>query len=175
MTARIFARYGVLTVFAMLCFHHVLDAAVIVKDKFSCVTNGSIISSPQYFIFTNFPYRGMSRSNNPSKIWEITTGTGRVDNAWMHFGRPNQNTNPEYVRCVTRHAGLGDVEMSWKYRSAPFGVDGHAVEAWHATDVWIRYQTQYDLYIVQFDRVNDRVVAKRKVPALGWSGPPGAV
>src|SRR5262249_39421374 len=38
-------------------------------------------------------------------------------------------------------------------------------------DVWLRFQTQFDLYALQFDRTDDSVQAKRKIPGQDWRGP----
>lgn len=71
----------------------------------------------------------------------------------------------------TRRFDIGDADVRWTYRSARFGENGFPVEGADAVDLWVRYQTQYDVYVVQFDRTNAGIQVKRKVPAAGWSGP----
>jgi hypothetical protein len=76
------------------------------------------------------------------------------------------------VRFNSRRFDHGDAVFSWLYRSAAFGGDdGYPIHGPEAVDLWMRYQTQYNLYVIQFDRASDdRIYAKRKVPALGWRG-----
>ncbi len=130
-----------------------------------------IITSSEYYAFADFPRGGTSLPSNPSALWEGDSGTLFRQSDWGYSGRPIDWESKYFYRFNTRSFAIGDATISWTYRSAPFGQEGYAVEGADAVDVWLRYQTQYNLYVLQFDRTNDCVQAKRKVPAQGWSGP----
>ena len=85
---------------------------------------------------------------------------------------PNAWSDRFFFRLNTQDTARDQV-VSFNYKSAPFGQDGFPVEGGDAADIWLRYQTQYWLYVVQFDRVNNCIVAKRKVPTNDngqWGG-----
>ena len=130
-----------------------------------------LITSYQYYASASFPNGGTSLASNPSALWEGDSGSFLRQSDWGYSGRPIDWGNKYFFRFNTRNFAIGDASISWTYRSAPFGQDGYAVEGGDAVDVWLRYQTQYDVYVFQFDRTNDCVQAKRKIPAQGWSGP----
>ena len=130
-----------------------------------------LITSYRYYASAPFPRGGTSLASNPSPFWEGDSGSLSRQGGWGYSGRPIDWGNKYFYRFNTRDFAIGDATISWKYRSAPFGQDGYAVEGADAVDVWLRYQTQYDVYVFQFDRTNDCVQAKRKIPAAGWSGP----
>jgi len=144
---------------------------IIVQDDFNSYTNGQIITDYTTYLSTPFPNGGTSGPGNPSSLWEADTGKFVADNGWGYSGKPNEWGDRWFFRTNTRNFDIGDATINWKYRSAPYGQDGYAVESSDAVDLWLRYQTQYNLYVLQFDRTNNAVVAKRKVPATGWTGP----
>jgi hypothetical protein len=134
-----------------------------------------VVTSYQYYTSASFPQGGTSRSTNPSPQWEGDSGWLYRQSGWGYSGRPIDWGNKYFYRFNTRDVAIGDATISWTYRSAPFGQDGYAVEGADAVDLWLRYQTQYNVYVLQFDRTNDCVQAKRKIPAQGWSGPSNLV
>ena len=134
-----------------------------------------VITSPVYYSSASFPAGGTSTVDNPSPTWEGDSGTFHIESGWGYSGRPVDWGNKYFFRFNTRNFSLTDAEMAWRYRSAAFGQDGYAVEGSDATNVWLRYQTQYNLYVWQFDRTNNCVQVKRKVPAQNWKGPPNLV
>jgi len=133
------------------------------------------ITSPLYYLSAAFPGGGTSTSNNPSAIWEGDSGTFYRQGGWGYSGRPIDWGNKYFFRFNTRNFNVGDASISWQYRSAAFGQDGYPVEGSDATDVWLRYQTQYNLYALQFDRTNNCIQLKRKLPAQNWTGPANLV
>lgn len=147
------------------------NAATLFRDAFDCTAG--LITSTQYYNFASFPAGGTSKTDNPSKSWEMGTGFAVATNEWLHFGTPRQVGKPEYVRFNSRRFDFGNVDIFWKYRSGPYGgPDGYPTnDASYAVDLWVRYQTQYNLYVIQFDRMDSRIYVKRKVPAAGWGGP----
>jgi hypothetical protein len=141
----------------------------LVEDHFG--GRDGLITDYRYYSSAPFPEGGTSGPSNPSPIWEGDSGSFYDEDGWGYSGRPIDWVNKYFFRFNTRYFGVQDASVSWKYRSANFGEDGYAVEGSDSVDVWLRYQTQYDLYVFQFDRTNDGIQAKRKVPAKGWSGP----
>ncbi|MFD0710531.1 discoidin domain-containing protein [Paenibacillus sp. GCM10027626] len=148
---------------------------ILVQDDFSSYVSGQIITDNTTYSWAPFPNGGTSGPGNPSALWEADTGKFVADNGWGYSGKPNEWGDRWFFRTNTRNFDIGDATVTWKYRSAPFGQDGYTVESSDAVDLWLRYQTQYNLYVLQFDRTNNAVVAKRKVPAEGWSGPSNLV
>lgn len=140
-----------------------------IEDRFDG-TDG-IITSPLHYLSASFPLGGTSASTNPSPLWEGDSGKFHRQSGWGYSGRPIDWANKYFFRYNTRDFSIGDATVSWQYRSGAFGQDGYPVEGSDAASVWLRYQTQYDLYVLQFDRTNNCMQAKRKLPAQGWSGP----
>lgn len=148
-------------------------SSLLVADDFSGADG--VITDATYYQNVPFPAGGTSTSTNPSQIWEGDSGQFLRQNGWGFSGRPIDWGNRWFFRFNTRSFAIGDASISWTYRSAPFGQEGYAIEGADAVDVWLRYQTQYSVYVIQFDRTNDCVYAKRKLPAEGWSGPSNLV
>lgn len=148
---------------------------ILFQDNFNTYASGQIITDSTTYQFASFPNGGTSGPLNPSTLWETDTGKLLADNGWGFSGKPSDWADRWFFRPNTRNVNFGDVEIRWKYRSAPFGQDGFPVESSDAVDLWLRYRTQYNLYTLQYDRTNNVVVVKRKVPAEGWSGPSGLV
>lgn len=71
-----------------------------------------------------------------------------------------------FFRANLRNFYIQDAVISFKYRSAPFGENGYAVESADAVSVWLRYQTQCNLYVFQIDRTNNGVVASHAMEVL---------
>jgi hypothetical protein len=142
---------------------------VIVSDAFEA--EDGLMTSHEYYTPGDFPFGGASLSSNPSPVWEGDSGFFYRQGHWGYSGRPRDWKDRYFFRMNTRNFNIQDAAISWRYRSAQFGEDGYASESADAVDVWLRYQTQYNLYVFQFDRADDRFQAKRKIPAQGWTGP----
>jgi hypothetical protein len=144
-----------------------------IQDSFDGLDG--VITSPLYYLSASFPGGGTSKSTNPSELWEGDSGTFHRQGAWGYSGRPIDWANKYFFRYNTRNFNVGDATIAWQYRSGAFGQDGYAVEGSDATGVWLRYQTQYNLYVWQFDRTNSCMQLKRKVPGQNWTGPANLV
>jgi hypothetical protein len=142
---------------------------VLVEDHFD--GEDGVITGHESYEPGTFPANGTSAAANPSPIWEGDNGHFYRVGHWGYSGRPNEWKDRYFFRMNTRSFAIGDASFSWRYRSAAFGDDGWPVEGSDAVDVWLRYQTQYNLYALQFDRTDDTIQAKRKLPAQGWKGP----
>ncbi|MGH7896941.1 MAG: hypothetical protein ACREQQ_03260 [Candidatus Binatia bacterium] len=141
----------------------------ILEDSFT--GEDGLITSHEFYSFGEFPFGGVSLPTNPSPIWEGDSGYFYRRGNWGYSGRPRDWKDRYFFRMNTRNFAIQDAAISWRYRSARFGEDGYPSERPDAVDVWLRYQTQYNLYAFQFDRTDDGFQAKRKIPAQGWSGP----
>jgi hypothetical protein len=146
---------------------------VIVRDNFE--GEDGLITSHEFYNSASFPSGGSSWVSNPSPIWEGDSGYFYRQGKWGFSGRPADWHDRYFFRMNTRTFEIGDASISWKYRSAHFGEDGFPTESSDAVDLWLRYQTEYDVYVFQFDRTDDGIQAKRKVPAQGWRGPANLV
>lgn len=154
-------------------------------DNFEGYTNGAVITqsenasvpSQTWYNFANFPGAGSSGPDNISTKWEADTGwlyasQDSSGNKWGYSGRPIDWTDEFFFRLNTQ-ATAKDAKVSFTYKSAPFGQDGFAPDSAAAVDIWLRYQSQYWLYVLQFDRTNDGIVCKKKVPSNDngqWGG-----
>ena len=130
-----------------------------------------VVTTNEFYGRASFPASGSSQATNPSSTWEGDTGAFYRQGNWGYSGRPNEWRDRYFFRMNTRTFTIGNASISWKYKSANFGDDGWPVEGPDAVDVWLRYQTQYNLYVFQFDRNDTVIQAKRKIPAQGWRGP----
>jgi len=130
-----------------------------------------LITDYHSYLFASFPLNGTSSASNPSLNWEGDSGVFYQQGNWGYSGTPADWGNQWFFRFNTRNFNFQDVAISWKYKSAKYGENGYPVESSNAVDVWLRYQTQYNLYAFQFDRTDDCFQIKRKIPAQGWSGP----
>ena len=108
---------------------------------------------------------------NPSSIWEGDFGTISRQGNWEYSEKPSDWINKYFFCFNTLTRSIGDAAVQWQYKSAAYGQDGYPVERSDAVDVWLRYQTQYNLYVFQFDRTDTCFQTKRKISAQGWTGP----
>jgi len=145
-------------------------AGIIVQDHFE--GEDGIITGHDYYAAAEFPFSGMSKPSNPSPVWEGDSGDFLRRSGWGYSGRPADWKDRYFFRMNTRNFNVQDAAISWRYRSSRPGEHGYPSESSDAVDVWLRYQTQYNLYVFQFDRADNGFQAKRKLPAQGWTGPP---
>lgn len=135
---------------------YVVASASDMTDDFNSYSNNQLITnatSTGYYTFGTFPNAGTSGASNPSTKWEMDTGEFRArtdsgGNVWGHL--PSWDLFRLYTRNTAQEATI-----QWRYKVSA---------AVTAVDVWARLQSQYWLYAVQFDRSDDCIVVKRKVP-----------
>jgi hypothetical protein len=114
--------------------------------------DGRTITSPAHYCYACFPDAG-SAADNFSTLWEADTGLIVADedaqgNVWGSCG--------SFFRLNTQDTALDPV-IRFEYKSALVGKGG-------AADIWFRFQSQFWLYAVLFDRADNKLVVKRKVP-----------
>jgi hypothetical protein len=147
--------------------------APVLSDAFE--GEDGLVTSYAHYAPATFPLGGTSLPSNPSDTWEGDSGYFYREAHWGYSGRPADWKDRYFFRMNTRSFAIGDAAVAWRYRSAEFGEEGYPSEGPDAVDVWLRYQTQYNLYAFQFDRTDDGFQVKRKIPAIGWSGPANLV
>jgi hypothetical protein len=156
-----------------------------VADHFD-YQDGTTIADWRSYASAPFPLAGGSSASNPSSTWELDTGWLKADHGWGWTGRPldwgtvvgdsgDGSSGRYFFRLNTRRHDVLDQDVAWTYKSAAYGTGGYPAAAADAVDVWLRYQSQYNTYIIQFDRTNGGFVARRKVPAQAWTGPSNLV
>jgi hypothetical protein len=113
--------------------------------------------------------------NSPD--WDMTSGSlfrqsntgwsGVPDTCAQPDKFSNSCTNSDVFRLNTFRTFAGNVRVSLALKS---NSDIHNSNCnandtcWHGVHIWMRYQTQYDLYYVSINRADNQVVIKRKVP-----------
>jgi phage replication-related protein YjqB (UPF0714/DUF867 family) len=112
--------------------------------------------------------------NSPD--WDMTSGSlfRQSNMAWT--GVPNtcapdkfsnSCTDSNVFRLNTFRTFAGNVKVSLALKNNSDIHDSNCNSndtCWHGVHVWMRYQTQYDLYYVSINRADNQVVIKRKVP-----------
>src|SRR5262249_48904427 len=76
-------------------------------------------------------------------------------------------TNSNVFRLATRRSFDGSIKVSLALRNNSDIHDSgcNATDTcWHGVHVWLRYQSQFDLYYVSINRADNTAVIKRKVP-----------
>lgn len=144
------------------------SAATLFQDNFTG-NNGLITNEYAYW---NKGESGTKTSPN----WEMTSGSLFRQNGIAWTGTPdscdpNANssncTNSDTFRLNTTQKFGGDIRVSLSLRQ---NKDIHSSNCssgdtcWHGTHIWLRYQSQYDLYYASVNRADGQVVLKRKVP-----------
>jgi len=112
--------------------------------------------------------------NSPD--WDMTSGSlfRQTNTAWT--GVPDSCapdklsstcTDSNVFRLNTKQSFSGNVKISLRLKNNSEIHDSNCNSSdtcWHGVHIWMRYQTQYDLYYVSINRADNQVVIKRKVP-----------
>jgi hypothetical protein len=112
--------------------------------------------------------------NSPD--WDMTSGSlfRQTNAAWT--GVPDSCapdkfssscTDSNVFRLNTKQNFSGNVKVSLALKNNSNIHDSNCNSndtCWHGVHIWMRYQTQYDLYYVSINRADNQVVIKRKVP-----------
>ncbi len=131
------------------------DSIVFLED-FESYNDETTLADTNCYTLIAFPGTGSGDDGNcTSDNWETDTGSIKadIDNGGNNWGR-----------TVGDGGGLWRINTQQVATEAEITFDYKADQANNATDVWLRYQTQYWLYVIQFDREDNCIVAKRKVP-----------
>ncbi|GAC1538122.1 MAG: hypothetical protein NVS2B17_11700 [Candidatus Velthaea sp.] len=112
--------------------------------------------------------------------WEVTSGSLFARYGSAYTGIPDHRspnadssngTNSAVFRCRTKKADFGDVSVEFNLRDVKLydrtGVGPHSYDGVH---VWVRYQSEYELYAVTVNRRDGLVVIKKKTPGGASNG-----
>jgi len=107
-------------------------------------------------------------------IWELTSGSFFADRGSGFSGVPDHikpnalstnGNNSAVFRARTRRMDFGDVTVAFDLQTVAFfdrtGVPAHPYDGVH---VWLRYQSEYELYAVTVNRRDNVAVVKKKRP-----------
>lgn len=97
-------------------------------------------------------------AGDPSLRWIVTSGHLRqgLEMAWSDSG---------VFRAVTRRGDFGDFKLHLRLCSRALGSGRRTpAENWDGVHVFLRYQSQYHLYVATLNRRDNLVVIKKKVP-----------
>jgi hypothetical protein len=113
-----------------------------------------------------------------SPYWTVTCGslflrngnafTGTPVDGWPVADRDSlTSNNSAQFRAVTKEADFGDAKVVFNVRVNAMSVDGGSGlpdQTYDGYHVFLRYQSQYDLYAVSLARRSNTLVIKRKFP-----------
>lgn len=89
--------------------------------------------------------------SGPSDAWQITSGS-------LSFDDGVARTDSPVFRMVTADRRFNDVTVTVR-----LAVDDlHSGPDWSGAHVWVRYQSQYELYAVSVDREDGAMIIKKK-------------
>jgi hypothetical protein len=108
-----------------------------------------------------------------SPAWDMTSGSLFATDGWGYTGaidgqspdaRSTRRTGSAVFRLHTR-ARFDDARVTTTIKVGEFTSTSRTpARAWDGVHLWLRYQTQYHLYVVSVARRDGRVVIKKKCP-----------
>ncbi|GAB3280778.1 hypothetical protein GCM10027589_07840 [Actinocorallia lasiicapitis] len=108
-------------------------------------------------------------NSKKSSIWQVTGGSIFVRNGVGYSGYPDSDepnaessngTGSNIFRADTKRRDMKDVKVDLKLRNLGLRSGGPDTDGVH---VWLRYQTQFELYVVSLNRRDNSVVIKKKL------------
>lgn len=87
----------------------------------------------------------------PNDAWQITSGSLSFEDGVAHTDSP-------VFRMVSADRGFNDVTVA-----VTLAVDAlHGGPDWSGAHIWVRYQSEYELYAVSVDREDGTMIIKKK-------------
>jgi hypothetical protein len=109
-----------------------------------------------------------------SPIWDMTSGSLFVRDGVWWTGRPDDlspdprseaGTGSAVFRLTTREQGFGNVRVAVRLRIDAFVTSpGTPAEDWDGVHIFLRYQSQYQLYYASINRRDGTTAIKKKEP-----------
>jgi hypothetical protein len=109
-----------------------------------------------------------------SPVWEMTSGSLFASNGEGWSGIPDDvgpnptsssGTDSAVFRLTTKENDFGDVAVSFKLLNQGLSSTASTPPvAWDGIHVFLRYQSEFNLYYASIDRRDNTVVIKKKVP-----------
>ena len=96
-----------------------------------------------------------------SGTWDVTSGAmyARGRSAW---------TDSSVFRVITRRSDFRNAVVTFRLRNDRLTARSGA--SWHGAHVFLRYQSQYHLYVATYNRRDGGIVIKKKVPGGASNG-----
>lgn len=149
------------------------NLASLFGDSFSQYVNGLITNE---YAFWN-PTVGTAKQSN---VWTMDSGSlfAQGGTGWTGVpdsGSPNalsSNANNSSVfRLTTKQANFGDVAVSFDLLNQGLSSTGTTpAVAWDGVHIFLRYQSEYNLYYASINRRDNTVVIKKKVAGGSSNG-----
>jgi hypothetical protein len=115
-----------------------------------------------------------------SGTWRVTSGSLFADGNTAWTGVPDDRqpdagsahgTGSAVFRLVTRRTDLGDVQVSLRLRNLGLiSTASTPPAAWDGVHLFLRYQSQYQLYYASVNRRDATVLVKKKCPGGSENG-----
>jgi hypothetical protein len=144
-----------------------VDSKILFSDPFSEYADGLITNEYAYWSPT-------SPGAKVSSKWELDSGSlfAQGGNGWTgvpNIGVPNANSSTandsSIFRLTTKEADFGNVAVDFDLLNQ--GLSSNATTpavSWDGLHVFLRYQTEYNLYYASINRRDNTAVIKKKIP-----------
>jgi hypothetical protein len=131
------------------------SAANLLSDNFDQYPNGVITTEQQYW----------GGGGSPNPVWEITSGILYADNHAGWTGVPTATNNSVVFRLNTKRTDFKDVVVTLDLLNSGLTTSSKTpAVAWDGMHIWLRYQSEYQLYYTSINRRDNTVLIKKKVP-----------
>jgi hypothetical protein len=98
-----------------------------------------------------------------SSVWDVTSGSLYRDGGEGWTGHPNSQNNSQVFRMVSRERDFGNVTMHVALRVDDLVTTPTTpAQDWDGAHIWVRYQSEYELYAVSVDRRDGQMIIKKK-------------
>jgi hypothetical protein len=99
----------------------------------------------------------------PGVPWMMTSGSLFRDNDTGWSGRPDASTGSEVFRMVSLVRGFNNLQMSVTMRVDDLSTTSRTpAQDYDGAHIWVRYQSEYELYAVSVDRRDATMTIKKK-------------
>jgi len=143
------------------------SATTLMSDSFSEYPDGLITNEYTYWNPTD-------PTAKQSSTWEMTSGSLFAQGGAGWSGVPNAGApnalsttanNSSVFRLTTKQANFGDVKVDFDLLNQGLSSNSTtpAVD-WDGVHVFLRYQSEYNLYYASINRRDNTVVIKKKIP-----------
>ena len=147
--------------------------SILFSDTFSSYPNGLITNEYAFWNKT-------SSSAKQSNLWQMDSGslfsqngsgwTGIPDNVAPNALSSNGN-NSSVFRLVTKPSNFGDVSVTFDLLNQGLtSTNSTPQTSWDGAHIFLRYQSEYNLYYASINRRDNTVVIKKKVQGGSSNG-----
>ncbi len=140
---------------------------ILFSDLFSQYTDGLITNEYTYWNKTD-------PTSKQSSLWEMDSGSLFASGGTGWTGIPNDispnalstnGNNSSIFRLVTKQSNFGDVSVNFDFLNQGLNSSGSTpAVSWDGLHIFLRYQSEYNLYYASVNRRDNTVVIKKKIP-----------